>query len=222
MNATPFLLATLLAAAAVLGVYAYAGLALVAQRRLAIRAPPESVASALALGVATPACGCTALPLARRAAQRPAAAFLAAAYAANPLLALAALVLAGPLAALAVLALALATASAFAVLAPARVASARRFRLEDLLLKRDGSPFADALAYARGYSPHALALGAAVGLSTAVAPWGPAVAVLALALAFGPPRREIAEDHGPAFARALAAAHATFAALAALATGALA
>ncbi|HET6403431.1 MAG TPA: hypothetical protein VFH78_02190 [Candidatus Thermoplasmatota archaeon] len=186
------------AALALVGVYAYAAAALWAHARLATLAPPRSLAHALLVGALMPACGCTALAYARRAPERLRAPFLVAAYAANPLLVLAAALIGGWRAAAAVLALALLAALA----ARALPAGERpRTRLDDLLLRRDGSPLRDAAPYVAAYAAPALGLGALVGLAAAAPALVGALAVGALALLFAPPHADVAQDHGGRVAR---------------------
>lgn len=183
---------------ALVAVYAYAAGALFAHARLARLAPPRSLAHALAIGALMPACGCTALAYARRAPERLRAPFIVAAYAANPLLVVAAGILAGGPGALAVLALALVAAALARALPPG---GRPRARLDDLLLRRAGSPLRDAAPYAVTYAAPSLALGALVGIVTVA----PAViaggVVAALAVVFAPPHRDVAEDHGARTAR---------------------
>lgn len=200
----------LVAALAVAGVYAYAALALVARRRLASRPPPRGVVEAALLGLVVPACGCTALPYARRCAPRERAAFVTAAYAGNPLLVLAALVLAGPLAAAAAVALALAAALAHAALRPI-APPPPRVRLDDLLLRREGVAWRDAAPYVREFGAPAMAAGLVLGLVTLAPPLAAGVALAALALVMAPPRAELGVDHGGTFARRASALHAAFA-----------
>lgn len=212
----------LVAALALAAVYAYAALALVARARLATRPPPRTRLAAALVGALVPACGCTALPFARRCAPRERAAFVTAAYALNPLLVLAALVVAGIGAALAVAALALLAAGAHAALRPLASSPAPRVRLDDLLLKHDAAPWRDALPYAREFAPPAVAAGLVVGLLTFAPPFAAGLGIAALVVALGPPRAELALDHGPAFARRALVAHVVFAVVTGATTGVLA
>ena len=208
------------ASLAVAAVYAYAVAALAVHHRLARIRAPRTLAHALALGVLVPACGCTALALARRAPPRLRAPFLVAAYAASPLLVAAAWLLAGPAAALAVLGLAVA-AGALAHLLPAGDAPPRA-RLDDLLLPRDARPLRDAAPYALTFGGPALAVGALVGGASLASPWWAGLALTLLALLVAAPARDVALDHGRGFALRLRALHVAFslAAGAAVALGA--
>lgn len=193
---------------ALVGVYLYAAAALAVHHRLARIAPPRTLAHALLLGAVVPACGCTALALARRAPERLRAPFLVAAYAASPLLVAAAWLLAGPLAALAVLALAL-VAGALSFLLPAGDAPPRA-RLADLLLPRDARPLRDAAPYLLSFGAPAMLVGALVGGASLARPAWAALAMLMLSFLVAAPVRDVAEDHGRAFAWRVRGAHATF------------
>lgn len=206
----PWLLAPATAALAVVGVYAYAAAALHAHARLAGTSPPRTLPQAIATGALLPACGCTALPYARRAPHPLRAPFLIAAYAVNPLILLAALLLGGPLAALTTLGLGLA-AAALAAHLPAG-ATPPRARLDDLLLRPRANPLRDALPYAVAYALPALGVGAIAGAATLLPTAFEGALVAPLALLLGPPHRDVAADHGPGFARRLRAVHAAFAA----------
>lgn len=155
-----------------------------------------------------PACGCTALAYARRTPPRLRAPFLVAAYAINPLLLVAAGLLGGWRAALVVLALGLIAALA----ARALPEGARpRARLDDLLLRRGASPLRDAAPYTAAYAAPALALGAIVGLAAIAPAYVGALAIGALALLFGAPHADVAQDHGTRLANGARAIHAAFA-----------
>ena len=210
----------LAAAGALLAVYLYAAFALHVHARLPALAPPRGLAHALLVGARVPACGCTALAYARRAAPPLRAPFLVAAYAASPLLLAAAWLLAGPLAALAVLGLALLVALLARVLVPG--GAKPRTRLDDLLLRRDARPLRDALPYVWSFGAPAAAVGALVGGATLAHPALAGLAAGALAALLGAPHAEVAQDHGDAFAWRLRALHAAFALSAGLAVGALA
>lgn len=190
------LLGALLALA---GVYAYAAAALYAHARLAGLPPPGSLARAVALGALVPACGCTALAYARRAPARLRAPFLVAAYAINPLLVLAAGLVAGWPGALAVAALGV--LASFVAAASVPEGERPRARLDDLLLRRGGSPLRDAGPYAMAFAAPALGIGALIGLVSALPALVGGLAVGGLALLFAAPHRDVAQDHGEAFAR---------------------
>lgn len=212
----PVALAALLALAAV---YAYAAAALAFHARLARLAPPRTLLGAVAMGLLTPACGCTALAYARRAPAPLRASYLAAAYAGSPLLVVAAGLLAGPLAAAGVAVLAALVALA-AVAIPA--GEKPRTRLDDLLLRRDANPLRDAAPYTLRFGAPALAVGALVGGASLAPPWAAGLAAFALAALLGAPAADVALDHGAPFARRLTAHHLAFSALAGLTIGLLA
>lgn len=193
-------LAALGALLALVGVYAYAAAALWTHARLAALAPPRRLAHALLAGALVPACGCTAMAYARRAPERLRAPFLVAAYAANPLLLAAAALLAGWVAAASVLALALLAAAAAHRLPPGE---RPRARLDDLLLRRDGSPLRDAWPYVGAFALPAVAIGGLVGGIASAPGVVEGVAVAALAFLFAPARADVAQDHGARFASRL-------------------
>lgn len=195
-------------------VYAYAAAALWTHGRLATLPAPRTLPGALAAGALVPACGCTALPHARRAPPRLRAPFLLAAYAASPLLLAAAWLLAGAWAALAVLLLAL-LAAALAALLPA--GGTPRARLEDFLLKRDAAPLRDAATYLPAFGAPAMLVGALVGGARLAHPALAGLALGGLAALLGAPMRDVAQDHGAPFARRLRALHLAFSLLAGLA-----
>lgn len=193
---------------ALVGVYAYAAAALFAHARLARLPPPPSLAAAIAIGALMPACGCTALAYARRAPPTLRASFLVAAYAINPLLVVAAALVAGWQGALAIVALGVAAALVAAWLP---TGERPRARLDDLLLRRGGSPWRDAAPYAMAFAAPALGAGALVGIAEHLGWLFGAIAVGALALAFAAPRRDVAQDHGAPFATRLRVVFVSFA-----------
>lgn len=203
---------------ALAGVYGYAVAALWMHARLAALAPPRHLAHALLVGALVPACGCTAMTHARRAPERLRAPFLVAAYAANPLLVLAAGLLGGWLAALAVLALALLAAAAARLLPPGE---RPRTRLDDLLLRRGGSPLRDAWPYVGAFALPAVALGALVGGAASAPSAMEGIVVAGLALLFAPRHADLAQDHGARFAGLLRATFLAFAVAAGLAVALL-
>lgn len=207
------------AAGALVAVYAYAVAALLVHHRLSRLAPPTTLGRALLVGALVPACGCTALPYARRAPPRLRAPFLLAAYAASPLLMAAAWLLAGAWAALTVVALALALA-ALARLLPE--GERPRARLDDFLLRRDARPLRDAAPYLLPFGAPALAVGALVGGASLAHPALAGLAFAALAALLAAPDADVAQDHGRGFARRLRALHLAFALLGGLAVGLLA
>lgn len=216
---TPLAAVALAALLALAAVYAYAAAALAFHARLARLAPPRTLAGAVAMGLATPACGCTALAYARRAPERLRAPYLLAAYAGSPLLVAAAWLLAGPVAGLAVVALAALAALAARALPPGE---RPRARLDDLLLRRGASPLRDAAPYALRFGAPALLVGALVGGASLAPAWAAGLAVVALAALLGAPHADVALDHGARLAGRVRALHLAFSALAGLAVGILA
>lgn len=198
----------LYAALALLAVYAYAVAALWTHARLATLAAPRSLTRALLAGALVPACGCTALPYARRAPPRLRAPFLVAAYGVNPLLVLAAALVAGWRGALVVLALGLAAAAAGRLL-PA--GERPRARLDDLLLRKDAAPLRDATPYMLAFAAPAVGIGAAFALAPLAPSVLAALAVGGLAVLFRPPHADVAQDHGPRLAGGIRALHVGFA-----------